>query len=133
MAQRLWYGAAVVVSSAVAGVAMAACGSTPAPHGPQAPPAAPKAAAVTATAKPMPYDLYTHCGIDEALIGDRYFVAVRPLSDGAGNPPAGWGNPYQAGTMTLVSPTEAVFTDKAGHRVVFRLRPGAKSFLRVCS
>ena len=60
-------------------------------------------------------------------------MAVHPLSDGAGNPPAGWENPYDAGTMTLVSATEAVFTDGAGHSVVFRVRPGAKTFLRVCS
>ncbi|HMD91887.1 MAG TPA: hypothetical protein VKG80_04515 [Trebonia sp.] len=80
-----------------------------------------------------PYDLYTHCGVSEARVGSQYYVAVHPLSDGAGNPPAGWGNPYQAGTMTQVSATEAVFTDTVGHRVTFRARPGAKTFLRVCS
>ncbi len=83
--------------------------------------------------KSAPYSLYTHCGVSEARVGSRYFVAVHPLSDGAGNPPAGWGNPYQAGTMTLVSATEAEFTDTVGHRVIFRARPGAKTFLRVCS
>ena len=80
-----------------------------------------------------PYQLYTHCGIDEARIGNRYFEAVHPLSDGPGNPPAGWGNPYQRGTMTLLSSTEALFRDGAGHRVLFRLRPGARSFQRVCA
>ena len=36
--------------------------------------------------------------------------------------------------MTLVSPTEAVFTDKAGHRVVFDVKPpGAKSTAYVCA
>ena len=83
--------------------------------------------------KTTPYNLYTHCGVSEARVGSRYFVAVHPLSDGAGNPPAGWGNPYQAGTMILVSATEAEFTDTVGHRVIFRARPGAKTFLRVCS
>jgi hypothetical protein len=90
-----------------------------------------------ATARPavksVPYNLYTHCGVSEARVGSQYYRAVHPLSDGAGNPPVGWGNPYQAGTMTLVSATEAVFTDGVGHRVVFRVRPGAKTFLRVCS
>ena len=35
--------------------------------------------------------------------------------------------------MILVSATEAEFTDTVGHRVIFRARPGAKTFLRVCS
>jgi hypothetical protein len=58
---------------------------------------------------------------------------VHPLTDGAGNPPSGWGNPYQDGTMTLLSPSTAVFRDSAGHRVLFRLRPGATSFQHLCS
>lgn len=83
--------------------------------------------------KSLPYNLYTHCGVNEARIGNRYYQATSPLSDGSGSPPAGWGNPYQAGTMTLASATEAVFTDTSGHRVVFRLRPGATTFLTTCS
>jgi hypothetical protein len=111
----------------LAGVA-AACGS-PAP-----PPAArPAGTAAAAARSPQPYQLYTHGGIDEARLGNRYLEAVHPLSDGSGNPPPGWGNPYQEGTMTLVSPTEAVFRDAAGHRVLFRLRPGATRFRQVCS
>lgn len=87
----------------------------------------------TPAGRSVRYNLYTHCGVSEARLGSQYYVAVHPLSDGAGNPPAGWENPYDAGTMTLVSATEAVFTDGAGHSVVFRMRPGAKTFLRVCS
>jgi len=87
----------------------------------------------TPAGRSVRYNLYTHCGVSEARLGNQYYVAVHPLSDGAGNPPAGWENPYDAGTMTLVSATEAVFTDGAGHSVVFRVRPGAKTFLRVCS
>jgi hypothetical protein len=86
-----------------------------------------------AAARPArPYRLLTHCGIDEARIGSRYFEAVHPLSDGHGNPPAGWGNPFQQGTMTLLSPTEALFRDHAGHHVRFRLRPGATTFKHLC-
>ena len=84
-------------------------------------------------ARARPYRLYTHCGIDEARLGSRYFEAVHPLSDGQGNPPSGWGNPFQQGTMTLLSPSEAVFRDDAGHHVLFRLRPGATSFRHVCA
>ncbi|MBO0836017.1 MAG: hypothetical protein J2P28_10930 [Actinobacteria bacterium] len=79
------------------------------------------------------YRLYTHCGIDEALIQGKYYVADHPLSDGQGNPPAGWDNPYQVGTMKLVPPSQAVFTDSIGHHVTFRLHPGATSFRHVCS
>ncbi|MER6182004.1 hypothetical protein [Streptomyces sp. NPDC001652] len=81
----------------------------------------------------IPFDLYTHCGIDEARIGSTYFEAEVPLSDGSGNPPDGWGNPTQRGTMTLKSETEAVFTDHAGHEVRFRARPGASTYKRVCA
>jgi hypothetical protein len=124
---------AAVVGGAVVAVALAACGSGAA--GQVTPSAAPAPATSTAAAAgpPQPYRLYTHCGIDEARVGHRYFEAVHPLSDGQGNPPAGWGNPYQPGTMTLLSPAEAVFRDRAGHQVRFRLRPGATAFRRVCS
>jgi hypothetical protein len=37
------------------------------------------------------------------------------------------------GTMTLLSPAEAVFRDHAGHQVQFRLRPGATAFKHLCS
>ncbi len=47
--------------------------------------------------------------------------------------PRGWGNPYQQGTMTLLSPAEAVFRDRAGHQVRFRLRSSAKTFKHVCA
>lgn len=81
----------------------------------------------------IPFDLYTHCGIDEARVGSTYFEAVTPLSDGSGNPPEGWDNPTQHGTMTLKAETEAVFTDDAGHEVRFRARSGATEFKRVCA
>ena len=73
-----------------------------------------------------------HCGIDEAMFEGRYYGAVHPLSDGSGNPPDGWGNPYQSGTMQVVSATEAEFRDPAGHVVLFRLRPQAAAFQRPC-
>ncbi|HEY5835160.1 hypothetical protein [Streptomyces sp.] len=86
----------------------------------------------TPSARTIPFDLYTHCGIDEARIGSAYFEAETPLSDGSGNPPAEWDNPTQRGTMTLKSQTEAVFSDDAGHEVKFRARPGATDFKLIC-
>ena len=62
----------------------------------------------------QPYDLYTHCGIEWAKIDGMFWHARHPLSDGSGNPPAGWGNPYQVGTLVLISPTMARFDSTAG-------------------
>ncbi|MEU7070049.1 hypothetical protein AB0B30_04205 [Streptomyces narbonensis] len=95
-------------------------------------PVTPSARATPST-QVIPFELYTHCGIDEARVGSTYYEAVTPLSDGSGNPPDGWGNPTQRGTMTVKSTTEAVFTDDAGHEVKFRARPGATSFKRICA
>lgn len=123
-----------VVPALLAAAALAGCDV--------APRSAPAAAATTAVATAMaaatpaptaiPFDLYTHCGIDEALVGSTYFEAETPLSGGAFNPPPDWDNPVQRGTMTLLSATEAVFTDAAGHEVRFRARKGATDFKRVC-
>jgi hypothetical protein len=110
---RKWYRHA---TAALAAGLLAGCASA-------ASPAAAPTARTTTPPKPIPYNLYTHCGIDYARVGNSYYEATPPLSDGSGNPPPGWGNPYQPGTMTVISPTQAVFTDKAGHRVVFTLVP----------
>ena len=127
-----WLRAAAMAAVPLAAV-LAGCESTPSPA---APPSPTTAAATTTAPKPVPYDLYTHCGIDYAQVGNRYYEATPPLSDGSGNPPPGWGNPYQPGTMTVLSPTQAVFTDKAGHRVVFTLVPSGgpgRTTAPVCS
>jgi hypothetical protein len=127
-----WLWAAAIAAVPLAAM-LAGCGSTSSP----AAPSSSTAAAARATApKPVPYNLYTHCGIDYAQVGNRYYEATPPLSDGSGNPPPGWGNPYQPGTMTVISPTQAVFTDKAGHRVVFTLVPSGgpgRTTAPVCS
>ena len=65
-----------------------------------------------------PFDLYTHCGIRGAELGGVWFAVDPPLVEGAGNPPAGWGNQYQRGAVTLLTADEAVFRDDAGHEVV---------------
>jgi hypothetical protein len=127
-----WLRAAAIAAVPLAAV-LAGCESTPSPA---APPSPTTAAARTTAQKPVPYDLYTHCGIDYAQVGNRYYEATPPLSDGSGNPPPGWGNPYQPGIMTVISPTQAVFTDKAGHRVVFTLVPSGgpgRTTAPVCS
>ena len=122
-----WRWSAPVVACAATSWGLVACGS-----GLAAQPAIQIRVSGTA-GSPQRYQLYTHCGINEARIGNRYFEAVHPLSDGQGNPPSGWGNPYQPGTMTLLSPATALFRDRAGHQVRFRLRRGATKFGHVCS
>jgi hypothetical protein len=80
----------------------------------------------------MPTRLYTHCGIKELRVEDTFFIAETPLDDGQGNPPPGWGNPYQDGVVT-VSGSKAVFRDDNGHIVTFLVRAGATGFLNICS
>ncbi len=61
-----------------------------------------------------PYRLYTHCGIQWAKILGTFWQASKPLTDGQRNPPSGWGNPFQEGTLTFTSPSTAVFRSTAG-------------------
>src|SRR5947209_1545431 len=96
---RLRWMAAVSLTALV--TAACASGSTPGVT-------TPHTAARTTAPKSVPYNLYTHCGIAYAKVGNRYYQASVPLSDGSGNPPSGWGNPYQQGTLTFVSPTRAI-------------------------
>jgi hypothetical protein len=62
----------------------------------------------------VPYRLYTHCGIEWVRIEGTFWRATQPLSDGNGNPPAGWGNPFQEGTLTLRTRTTVEFTSRVG-------------------
>jgi hypothetical protein len=73
-----------------------------------------------------PVDLYTHCGVLGLDIGGVWFAADPPLVAAGGNPPAGWDNPDQRGTLTPLSRTEAVFADGAGHVVRLRADEAAR-------
>lgn len=100
---------------------------------PEPKPAPPAAPAPTPTPVTLPnFALFTHCGVDEAKIGDRFYEAETPLIGPARSAPPGWDNPYQEGTMTLAPPASAVFRDHLGHEVRFRLRPGATDFKQLC-
>jgi hypothetical protein len=66
------------------------------------------------------YQLYTHCGIEWAKINGTFWKAEHPLSDGNANPPAGWGNPFENGTLTRTNVTTARFNSTAGTVIFHR-------------
>ncbi|MFI1018858.1 hypothetical protein [Streptomyces sp. NPDC020965] len=118
-----------------AGLLSACTGADPVRKAAEPTGSAPPSPATARTPPPLrsvPFTLRTHCGVTETRIGAVYYEADPPLTDGSGNPPDGWDNPDQEGTMTTRSATEAVFTDDAGHEVIFRARPGAKEFKTPC-
>jgi hypothetical protein len=82
----------------------------------------------TVTVSALPWELYTHCGVREVKIGSVYFTADTPIPD----PAQGWDNPYQLGTMTLLSPATAEFRDDRGHVVRFHARPGGMDPAMIC-
>jgi hypothetical protein len=76
--------------------------------------------------------MYTHCGVESTRINGRVWNASEPLysSPERLGPPAGWGNPEQAGRLTLESSDRAVFA-ALGERVV--LAPSSNGEpLRLC-
>jgi hypothetical protein len=93
-----------VLASVAAVVALMGCGSQTSPS------------TVTSTRadEGRPYQLYTHCGVQWAKIDGTFWRAKHPLSDGSGNPPVGWGNPFQHGMLVFTSPTTARFDSPAG-------------------
>jgi hypothetical protein len=117
------------VASALSAVLLAGCGSqldsaSTAPTSANA--AGPRTAHLRRPERSRSYQLYTHCGIQGAMINGTYWRAMRRLSDGNGNPPPGWGNPYQQGALILLSGTRASFQSPAGtvrFERTARLRP----------
>lgn len=89
--------------------------------------------APTTTPSGIAYSLSTHCGITElAYDGFRYAREGGTLSDGSGNPPAGWGNPSQDGWL-LLGEESVTFQDAAGHSEEFTLRPTTDPTLPPCA
>lgn len=77
------------------------------------------------------FNVYTHCGVESARIEGRWWHADPALyNDDKTGPPAGWGNPYQPGTLTMESSDRAVF-EALGERVAFVPAPDDKP-VRVC-
>jgi hypothetical protein len=75
------------------------------------------------------FQLYTHCGLDwpQAMDFDGSFwdpIGPGPASDGNGNPPVGFGNPIDRGTITLISQTLAQYRSSTGTMMQWRRHPG---------
>lgn len=78
------------------------------------------------------FSMHTHCGVEGAQINGRVWNAVEPLysSPDRLGPPAGWGNPFQEGSLTLESSDRAVFS-ALGQRVELEPSPTGEP-LRPC-
>lgn len=78
-----------------------------------------------------PFNAYTHCGVENIRVDGRWWHAKPPLyNEKHTGPPAGWGDPYQQGTLTIESPDRAVF-EALGQRVIFVPAPDNEP-VRVC-
>ena len=80
---------------------------------------------------PYRFALNTHCGLDfpVAVDFDQSFwdpIGPGPASDGHGNPPPGFANPIDHGSMTLISPTRARFRSSGGAVIQFNRHAGAR-------
>jgi hypothetical protein len=83
------------------------------------------------------FQLYTHCGLNypQAMDFDGSFwdpIGPGSVSDGNGNPPNGFGNPIDRGTITLISPTMAQYRSSMGTVMQWRRHPGPQ-FSGACS
>src|ERR1700736_2547407 len=82
----------------------------------------------------VPYSLYTHCGVLSLNANSHVYYAQPPLGDGSGNPPGGWANPYDAGTLAMVDAHRMEFHDSAGNKATFTDAPaGATPITPMCS
>lgn len=78
-----------------------------------------------------PFKLYTHCGVEYAQIRGQRWHADPPRYNRSGSsPPAGWGDPYQRGTLVVESSQRAVF--KALGQVVIFVPAPENEPVRMC-
>ncbi len=64
------------------------------------------------------FELLTHCGLDGTVIefdGEHWEArGPGPLNDGSGNPPAGFGNPFDQGWIVRIDADEAGYQSSLG-------------------
>ena len=70
------------------------------------------------------FQLPTHCGVEYAFFDDRWWNASTQLYENQArmDPPPGWGNPTEFGTMRLLSQDEAQFVGDSGNKAHFASR-----------
>ncbi len=78
------------------------------------------------------FSLYTHCGVNGAMINGNWWAATPSLSDGSGNPPPGWDNPMQSGTLHYLDATTAAF-DAGNSRNIILKRTTSTDYPFICS
>lgn len=111
----------MTVMAALLAMSVPACAQ---PSGSALPP--PAASRAEVDVSPAPYQLNTHCGINYVSFRNRIYRAVEPIANTDGNPPKGWPDLVQDGTMHQISATEIEFRDNIGHRVLFELSSATK-------
>lgn len=77
------------------------------------------------------YQLLTHCGIRWAQFEGQWWRTPFRGNRATHSAPAGWDDPFQVGTMRLITDDVAVFTSDGHPPLVFRATP--KSPRRGCA
>jgi len=75
------------------------------------------------------FRLYTHCGLNNPTGPDfdgSFWESAGAADDGSGNPPPGFGNPIDNGTMRLLSANLAEYRSSQGVTVRFSRHSGSK-------
>jgi hypothetical protein len=82
-------------------------------------PAAPSTASTPATvASGTPHEVSTHCGVMSTIFEGDLWIAEPPLGDH--NPPPGWDENRQQGTLTPAGPDKMRFDGGEGRVATFR-------------
>lgn len=70
--------------------------------------------------------IYTHCGLDRSRFDfdGSFWQAIGETSDGAGNPPDGYDNPFDGGAIRLVPDGTAEYTSSRGVRLLVKRLDG---------
>ena len=84
------------------------------------------------TGKAYSFTLYTHCGIHRAYFDGRHWIIDPVFSNDNINPPPGWGNPIDEGTMELAADDLARYTSESGMAAEFRPLPEGEEDVWSC-
>ena len=83
--------------------------------------------------KTYSFTLYTHCGVRRSYFDGRRWIVGPTLLNNDINPPPGWGNPTDEGTMELVAKNVARYTSRSGLVAEFRPLPEGEDDVWSCS